>query len=72
MAGLCYKHRATILSTKALLAQIPYIILVLVFANLTLSSKLNNLFLIYTLLAVLALIYSLVFMNTKQTKQYKS
>jgi len=60
------KHRATILSTKALFAQIPYIILVLGFAQYTLPDKLNILFLIYIILIFTSLFHSLLFINRKR------
>lgn len=46
------KHRATTLSTLALFSQVPYILLVTLFANMTETSNLPRLFIVYGVVLV--------------------
>lgn len=59
------KHRATILSTEALIGRIPYIILVLFFVQFTTPTKINYLFVLYSIIMFITLIYSLIFIKSK-------
>ncbi len=57
------KHRATTLSTLALITQIPYIFLVVFFANLTEEKNITILFSIYSIIMFATLIYSYLFIK---------
>ncbi len=54
------QHRATTLSTLALISQIPYIVLVLFFAKFTDIANIHWLYLLYTFVIAFGFIYSLV------------
>jgi hypothetical protein len=60
------KHRATTLSTVALLAQIPYILLMLMFAQIVESTTIRYLFAFIILILVLSLGWVIVNSATRR------
>ena len=61
------KHRATTLSTLSLISQIPYIVLVLFFAQLTEPGSINVLYLLYTGYMGVTLVYCFASVKAKQS-----